>query len=317
MSEELAGTVTILHSNDFHGRHQAIRVIKGNATAQTGDLGREWDEFEREGLAGGFPALATAVKRFREQRGAENVVLVDAGDAFGDDLLGNLTKGEAVVRLMNASGYQLMALGNHDFDYGRERTQALQELATFPMRGANVISRESGEPFLGDPTLVVEAGGVQIGFLTLCYHNTDQTGNAKNLAGLAFENGVEAARRYLPGLRQRASVVVVLSHQGTAMDRVLAEELPGIDLIIGGHSHDRISLEHVDKTALVQAVSDSTVLGEIVLSLAGGRLTGLDHRLHTLTMGRRLSGRRSGGPPGGNAPRAVPAAARRSDCHGR
>jgi 5'-nucleotidase / UDP-sugar diphosphatase len=234
MSGQSTRTVTILHTNDFHGRHQAVRVIKGNATAQTGDPGRDWDEFEREGLAGGFPALATAVNRFREQRGAENVVLVDAGDAFGDDLLGNLTEGEAVVRLMNTTGYQMMALGNHDFDYGKERTRALQEIAAFPMRGANVILRESGKPFLGDPTLIVEAGGARIGFLLLGYHNTAQTGNPKNLAGLAFESGVDAARRHVPGLSQRADVVVVVSHQGTAMDRVLAQEVAGIDVIIGG-----------------------------------------------------------------------------------
>jgi 5'-nucleotidase / UDP-sugar diphosphatase len=282
MSGQSTRTVTILHTNDFHGRHQAVRVIKGNATAQTGDPGRDWDEFEREGLAGGFPALATAVNRFREQRGAENVVLVDAGDAFGDDLLGNLTEGEAVVRLMNTTGYQMMALGNHDFDYGKERTRALQEIAAFPMRGANVILRESGKPFLGDPTLIVEAGGARIGFLLLGYHNTAQTGNPKNLAGLAFESGVDAARRHVPGLSQRADVVVVVSHQGTAMDRVLAQEVAGIDVIIGGHSHDRISVEWVRETAIVQAVSDSTVLGELVISVEDKRVAGLEHRLHTL-----------------------------------
>jgi 5'-nucleotidase / UDP-sugar diphosphatase len=275
-------TVTILHTNDFHGRYRAVELSRGSATAQTGDPGRSWYEFERAGRAGGFPALATAVKRIREERGADNVILVDGGDTFSDDLLGNLTRGETVIRLMNTLGYQLMALGNHDFDYGSERTKELQEMASFPMRAANVVVRETGQPFLGDPTLVVEAGGVRAGFLTLGYHNTDKTGNRDNYASLAFHNGVATARQYLPALREQADIVVVLSHQGTAMDRVLAQEVDGLDLIIGAHSHDALSVEWVGQTPVVQAVSDGTVLGEAIFTVEHGRVVGLEHRLHTL-----------------------------------
>lgn len=282
MTGPATGAVTILHTNDFHGRYRAVPLTKGSATSQTGDPGQVWDEFEREGSAGGFPVLATAVRRFREERGPDNVLLVDAGDTFSDDLLGNLTRGEAVIHLMNTLGYQLMALGNHDFDYGSDRTQELQAIATFPMRAANVVVNESGQPFLGDPTLLLEAGGIRIGFVTLGYHNTAKTGNPENFRELEFQDGVDAAHRHLPELRQRSDVVVALSHQGTAMDRFLAQEVEGIDVIIGGHSHDRISAERVGSTTIVQAVSDSTVLGEIVLTVEGGEVSGLEHRLHTL-----------------------------------
>jgi 5'-nucleotidase / UDP-sugar diphosphatase len=282
MIGQATGTITILHTNDFHGRYRAVPLTKGSATSQTGDPGQVWDEFEREGTAGGFPALATAARRFRQERGPDTVILVDAGDTFSDDLLGNLTQGEAVIRLMNALAYQLMALGNHDFDYGSDRTEELQAIATFPMRAANVVVKESGQPFLGDPTLTLEAGGARIGFLTLGYHNTSKTGNPKNFDKLDFQDGAGAARQYLPELRRRSDIVVVLSHQGTAMDRFLAQEVEGIDVIIGGHSHDRLSVERVGSTAIVQAVSDSAVLGEIVLTVEGGQVSGLEHRLHTL-----------------------------------
>jgi 5'-nucleotidase / UDP-sugar diphosphatase len=282
MEQKHSGSVTILHTNDIHGRTRSFLVRRGSSTSQTGDPGQTWDEYEREGKVGGFPALATAIERFRDERGPENVLLVDGGDTFSDDLLGNLTKGEAVIRLMKALGYQLMALGNHDFDYGVERTRELQQIGGFPMRGANVIEKATGEPVFGDPGVVLEAAGLQVGFLTLGYHNSGKTGNKKNLEPLEFTDGVEAVRRFLPDLRDRSDVVVVLSHMGTAMDRILAQEMPELDLIIGGHSHDRITTEKRGETVIVQAVADASVLGETVLHIKNGRLEGIDNKLHTL-----------------------------------
>ena len=282
MGETAKTSLTILHTNDMHGRYRPISISKGSATSQTGDPGRTWDEFDREGTAGGFPALATAVRRIRRERGEENVLLVDGGDTFSDDLLGNLTRGEAVIRLMNSLGYQLMALGNHDYDYGSERTRELDQIAIFPMRAANVVEVKTGRPFLGDPTIVFEVAGLRVGFLTLTYHNTGHTGSSENYEGLEFKDGVEAVRRYLPDLRRRSDLVVVLSHLGSAMDRVLAREVPEMDIIIGAHSHDRISNERIGDITLVQAVSDNSVLGEIVISLDGTQITNVESRLHTL-----------------------------------
>ena len=277
-----SATFTILHTNDRHGHYLPIAVAPGNATAQTGDPGRSPQQFERAGRVGGFPILATAVEQLRRERGAENVLLLDGGDGFADDLLGNLTRGEAVVRLMNEVGYQAMALGNHDFDYGAERIRELQHMAHFPMRGANVVEKASGQPFLGDPTLLLEAGGTRVGILALGYYHTDLTTNPSNVQALRFENGIEAARRYLPNLRQRVDVVVVLSHQGTQADRLLAKEVPGIDLIVGAHSHDEIALLKADGVWMSQAMSDGVALGELVVTVEGGRIRGVRGAIHFL-----------------------------------
>lgn len=282
MNKKSKTQLTILHTNDMHGRYRPIPIIKGSATSQTGDPGRAWDEFDKEGTAGGFPALTTAVKRIRRKRGVKNVLLVDGGDTFSDDLLGNLTRGEAVIRLMNSVGYQLMALGNHDYDFGSERTRELNEIANFPMRAANVIDVKTGQPFLGDPTVVFQAAGIRVGFLTLTYHNTGYTGNPKNYEGLKFKDGIKATRKYLPDLRKRSNLVIVLSHLGSAMDRVLAREVPEMDIIIGAHSHDRISDERIGNITIVQAVSDNSVLGEIVVSFNGTQISNVASRLHTL-----------------------------------
>ncbi len=163
------------------------------------------------------------------------MLLLHGGDAFGDDLLANLTKGEATIRLMNALGFQFLALGNHDFDYGADRTRELQGIAEFPMRGAN-ITDASGSPFLGEPAQVSEVAGARVAVLALAYHNTEQTGSRDNVRGLTFGSGIDAARRWVAALRGRADVVVVLSHQGSKVDRDLARAMPDIDVIVGAHS---------------------------------------------------------------------------------
>ncbi len=275
-------TITILHTNDMHGRHAPFHVAPGDATAQTGDPGRSPSGFKRSATIGGFQYLAGKVNEIRRREGAGNVLLVDAGDTFSDDLVGNQTRGEAMIRLMNALGYQFMALGNHDFDYGLARTRELAAIAQFPMRGANTL--EAGKPLFGEPWKLFKVNGVRIAILALSYHNTDETGSKDNVRGLEFTNGIEATRRYLPHLRKAADVVVLLSHQGTAVDRKLARELSGVDLIVGGHSHDRIAPpEKVGGTWIVQALSDATMLGEVRLTLGRNRrLQSVDGTVHAL-----------------------------------
>lgn len=258
-------TITILHTNDMHGRHAAFHVAPGDATAQTGEPP---ENFARSGMIGGFAHLAGAVRAVREKEGAGNVLLVDGGDTFGDDLVGNATEGAAMVTLMNALGYQFMGIGNHDFDYGVERTRALQALAQFPMRGANVLDESTGSPLFGDPTKVIEVGGVRVGIMGMGYHNTAQTGSKENVEGVRFISGIDAARRHLPALKAKSDIVVVVSHQGTGVDRVLAQKVPGIDIIISAHSHDLISPpEKVGNTWLVQALSDDAMLGKLSLTI--------------------------------------------------
>lgn len=279
-----SGTFTILHTNDFHGRHTPFHAVDGDATSQAEDPGeKDSYTFSRAGRVGGMAHLATAVSQVRAQAGDEGVLLLHAGDTFSDDLLGNLTRGEAVIELMNSLGYDFMALGNHDFDYGPERTRALQTLARFPMRGANVIDAKTGEPFLGDATLVLERGGVRVGLLALGYNNTPWTASKKSTAGLKFENGIEVARRQLPALRERADVVVVVSHLGRVADRVLAREVPGIDVIVGGHSHDHIDpAEKIGNTWIVQSLSDAAEYGQVQVRVAAGKVVDVQADVHTL-----------------------------------
>ncbi|TXK45834.1 multifunctional 2',3'-cyclic-nucleotide 2'-phosphodiesterase/5'-nucleotidase/3'-nucleotidase [Pontibacter qinzhouensis] len=284
MTEKKQRSLYILHTNDMHGTYMSFYTTTGNATAQTGDPGRDTlITFNQEARIGGFAYLASAVKKARSDRGANSVLLVDGGDTFSDDQLGNITKGEAMIRLMNALDYDLMALGNHDFDYGLQRTRELAQLANFPMRAANITDDATQQPVFGDPYLVKELNGIKVAVLTLGYRNTPKTGNPDNVKGLSFHVGQEVAQKYVPELRQKADIVVVLSHEGTAVDYKMAREVEGIDLIIGAHSHDILEpRKKIGKTYVVQAMSDAAVLGETELLIADNELVDVKTHYHWL-----------------------------------
>jgi 5'-nucleotidase / UDP-sugar diphosphatase len=277
-------SISILHTNDMHGTYMPFLTTTDNATAQTGDAGRDTViTFDKAAKIGGFAFLANAVKKVRTEKGADNVLLVDGGDTFSDDQLGNLTKGEAMIRLMNAVNYDLMALGNHDFDYGLQRTRELEQMATFPMRAANITDDNTQQPVFGEPYIIKEKNGVRVAILTLGYRNTPKTGNPDNVKGLSFKVGQEVAKTYVPELRKKADIVVVLSHEGTAVDYKMAREVAGIDLIIGAHSHDILEPEKkIGQTYVVQAMSDAAVLGETELVITDNKLVDVKTHHHWL-----------------------------------
>jgi len=281
---EVTQSITLLHTNDIHGNYMPFQTTRGSATSQTGDLERDnLITFEKEAEIGGFAVLATAVKELRNARGDNNVLLLDSGDTFSDDLLGNLTEGEAVIKMMKELGYDYLSLGNHDFDYGRDRTEDLMKIAGFPFGAANITDTRTGKSIFNNPYIIKKIGGTRIGILSLAYHNTNLTGNSDNMEDLQFRRGSEVIREYLPELKEKADIIVLLSHQGTAVDRLSAEEFSDIDLIIGGHSHDLISKpEKINNTYIVQALADAAALGEVELQIINNKLAGVTAEHHLL-----------------------------------
>ena len=277
-------TFTILHTNDIHGNYMPFLTTTESATSQTGDPGRDTlITFNKQAPIGGFAVLATAVKEIRNSRDHRNVLLLDSGDTFSDDLLGNLTEGEAVIRMMKALDYDYLSLGNHDFDYSRERTKELMQIAGFPFGAANITDLRTGKSIFGNPYILKEVEGTKIALLSLGYHNTNLTGKSDNMKNLEFRRGNEVLNELLPELKEQADIIVLLSHQGTAVDRLTAEEFSEIDLILGGHSHDLISgPERINKTFMLQAMADAAALGEIELEIRDRKLTGVKAQHHFL-----------------------------------
>ena len=251
-------TVTILHTNDLHG-HVEPWTGWGDLAGRT---------------VGGLDRLASAVKQARAEAGTAQTLLLDAGDTFGDTLIADRTRGKVMVDAMNAMRYDAMVIGNHEPDYTAATLKERMREARFAVLAANIRTR--GGHLYARPYLLRTVNGVHVGILGLAYPNTPATTAPKNVEGLTFLDAVETARTFVPRLRREgAQIVIVLSHYGLAADQKLARDVPGIDLIVGGHSHNRMSeAAREGDTLIVQAGAHGSDLGRIDLEIADGRVVG-------------------------------------------
>ena len=212
----LDGKTVILHSNDVHG---AI------------DL---------------YAAMA-ALKADYEAQGAE-VILADAGDYSQGTVYVSVNKGADAVTMMNATGYDVVTLGNHEFDYGYAQLVENMKAAKFQVLCADVLGADGKTIY--DANTIIEKGGVKIGFFGLETPEAQTKANPKLIQGLKFLAGADGKELYncaaaqVADLKAKgADLVVCLAHLGvdessepyTSYD--LAKNVQGIDFIIDGHSH--------------------------------------------------------------------------------
>lgn len=260
-------TLTLLHTNDIHGH-------------LTG-----WDgwEGELEGRrVGGLDRLASAVRAVRDERPGQ-VLLLDAGDLLGDTMIADLTKGKAPLSVLNHLGYDAMTVGNHEPDFGADVLRERIAEAKFPVVAAN-LAWNGGGPSPTPPFAIREAGGARVGILGVAYPKTAWTSGAKNVEGLEFREPAAAVRDALARMRREgAELAVVLSHLGLAGDEHLARSVAGIDVIVGGHSHNRMRAAlRVGGTLIVQAGAHGSDLGRLDLTVEGGEVT--SHRATLVTL---------------------------------
>lgn len=255
-------SITILHTNDIHCRLKAD-----------------------DDTGGGYTLIAAKVKEIRASE--ENVMLLDAGDAFHGCLEATLSRGKSIVKIMNCLHYDAMVAGNHDFDYGWERLVELSRMTFFPVLSANV-RREGGQRIL-PPHVIRELDGIKVGIFGLTTPATVDQTDPDNVAGLAFGDPLEAAREAVAELRGRCDLLIALVHlsisndcNGTCLE--LAQQVKGIDLIISGHDH--VALEEgmeINGTCLVQAGELGQCLGMVKFELQSGVITERKAALHHLT----------------------------------
>jgi len=218
--------ITLLHTNDTHSHLEPFGPGNGSLSGR-----------------GGIARRAALVKRLRTL--SPNLLLLDAGDVFQGTPYFSRFKGLLDYQLMSMMGYDAGTLGNHDFDNGVEGlVEALGE-ATFPILNCNFTWK--GAPRLGErirPYLVKSCPGLKVGLTGV---GVEFAGLVfpKNHAGVAWQDPVAPLRRVVQRLREveKVDLVVVLSHlghdhHGAAIDDLsLAQLVPGIDAIIGGHTH--------------------------------------------------------------------------------
>ena len=208
----LNGKTVILHTNDVHG---SIELY----------------------------AKVAAMKGDYEAQGAQ-VILADAGDYSQGTVYVSVNKGKDAVTMMNAAGYDVATIGNHEFDYGYAQLKSNLDSAAFKVVCANVL--QDGSPVF-DAYTMINKGGVQVAFVGLETPEAQTKANPALIQGLTFLAGDEmyaAVQTQVDAAKTAgADIVIVLTHLGvdsssepnTSYD--LYEKVTGIDFIIDGHSH--------------------------------------------------------------------------------
>ena len=253
-AKPLDGKTVILHSNDVHG---AI------------DL---------------YAAMA-ALKADYEAQGAE-VILADAGDYSQGTVYVSVNKGADAVTMMNATGYDVVTLGNHEFDYGYAQLAENMKAAKFQVLCADVLGADGKTIF--DANTIIEKGGVKIGFFGLETPEAQTKANPKLIQGLKFLAGADGKELYdcaaeqVADLKAKgADLVVCLAHLGidessepyTSYD--LAKNVKGIDFIIDGHSHT-VMTEGPHGEACQSTGSSFKNIGVITIDNATKKILGND-----------------------------------------
>lgn len=253
-AKPLDGKTVILHSNDVHG---AI------------DL---------------YAAMA-AMKADYEAQGAE-VILADAGDYSQGTVYVSVNKGADAVTMMNATGYDVATIGNHEFDYGYAQLAENMKAAKFQVLCADVLGADGKTIF--DANTIIEKGGVKIGFFGLETPEAQTKANPKLIQGLKFLAGADGKELYdcaaeqVADLKAKgADLVVCLAHLGidessepyTSYD--LAKNVKGIDFIIDGHSHT-VMTEGPHGEACQSTGSSFKNIGVITIDNATKKILGND-----------------------------------------
>ncbi len=251
-------TLTILHTNDTHSQ---IEPLTSGSNAGKAGYAR------RMGLIA------------QEREADPELLLLDAGDFCQGTPYFNFFRGDVEVEAMNRMGYDVVGLGNHEFDYGVDSLARMLTNAQFQVVCANygisgTVLEEKVKPYV-----ILERKGLKIGVLGVGVQPAELIAPA-NFVPLQWENPLPVANKIADRLRnqERCDVVICLSHLGTdagnteICDQWLAENTRNIDVIIGAHTHKVVANRYVTNAAgkqvlLSQMGKSGANIGKITLNL--------------------------------------------------
>ncbi|MYM57417.1 bifunctional metallophosphatase/5'-nucleotidase [Thalassovita mangrovi] len=259
-------TLHVIHINDMHSRIEPIS--KYDSTCSTED--------NAEGKCfGGVARLATMIGQLRKDLAGENVIVLDAGDQYQGSLMYTTYKGDVEAEFMNKIGFDVMAVGNHEFDDGDAGLLKLIENVSFPVISGN-IDVSSTKLLVGKVAnhTVLEVGGEKIGIISALATDTAETASPSD--AVIFTDEVESLQHDVATLTdQGVNKIIALTHVGVTKDLSIAEKVDGLDAIVGGHSHTLFSNTEegamayptmVGDVPVVQAYAYSKYVGHLVLT---------------------------------------------------
>ncbi len=256
-SSAQAESVRILYLNDFHG------------------FAEPYKPFGSDEMLGGLAYLSARANELRNEKPS---LLFAAGDMIQGNNWANFFQGASAIEAMNEMKFDAMVTGNHEFDFGQDVLKQRISEARFPVLCANVEGFSQLKPYI-----IKEIAGIRFGVIGLATADTPVTTHPKNVSGLQFITPEDALKRYLREVKAQSDIVVVLSHIGHQADRILAEEVDGIDVIIGGHSHTKVlSPVMVRDTIILQAWEHAKALGVLDLTVEEGKIVKYDGSLEEI-----------------------------------
>lgn len=261
-------TLNILHFNDWHSRIEGNNKYESTCSAEEETKGE---------CIGGAGRLITAIAEERKKLEGQNVLLLNAGDSFQGSLFYTTYKGAVEEEFLNQIKPDAVTLGNHEFDDGETALVPYLDKAKFPVVSANVVPNDkSGAAGKIKPSIVVEVGGQKIGIIGAVTNDTPEL--ASPGPNIAIADDVRSITAEVEKLKaQGINKIIAVTHIGYRRERDVIAKIPGIDVVVGGHSHTLLSntdpkaegpyptmVDNPDgyKVPVVQAASYSKYLGE-------------------------------------------------------
>ncbi len=190
-----------------------------------------------------------------------NSLALHAGDEFTGSAICAITKGRSQIEILNLIKPDAFCLGNHEFDYGWENLRGLLGAAEFPALCCNVFDSVSNAP-IALPSMIAQIGGVTVGIIGVAPRFLEGSVIKGALEGLRVADPVPIVSELLDDLKENTDIQVALTHQGLREDMRLARSCPELDLIVGGHSHDRTFDPLVENgVPIIQAGAKGRYLG--------------------------------------------------------
>jgi 2',3'-cyclic-nucleotide 2'-phosphodiesterase (5'-nucleotidase family) len=243
-------TVTFLYTNDLHG------VIRGSDESSALKL--------KPGQ--GLLRISTVIRNVRKEN--PNTIVMDGGDLLHGTPMMYVNHGEPMTELLNAAGYDIITLGNHDFEWKCAATVEHIKRGKQEVVVSNAVFPPEYDFSDVKPYALREVGGVRIAIAGLLTEDTYKFIWPGYIQGLKIESPEKAMNDMNPELRKNADYVVLLSHLGTMMDLQLAS-VSDIDLILGGHSHDVVYPPiRINKTSIINTGSHGSYLGRVDVDFA-------------------------------------------------
>lgn len=270
--------LVILNTNDTHGHPVAFYDYPA-------------------GDQGGIPVRKTFVDGVKAKN--PNVLVVDAGDMNTGRPESNFFNGEPDIIGYNAVGYDLMTMGNHEFDNNFAIMQEQIALSQFPWLCANVKTEDGKYIENVEPYIIKEYGSFKVAVLGLMSKYTAQTGNPEFIKGYVFEDEVEVAKELVPKLLKKADIVIAVVHMGlydeSKGSMLLAKEVPGIAMIVDGHTHTKTeeavfvkNMETGKDVAIVSSKHWGLYMGKTDLTFKNGEVTAVDFELVPMNVRKRV-----------------------------